>query len=91
MKYKLELTNLAFEHAKKLKQEEPKSFVKFLKLLVELEEHPTTGTGKPEYLKYDKRGIWSRRISKKHRLVYKIYDDIVMVQVISTYGHYEDK
>lgn len=91
MSYKLELTSLAFENVKKLKSEEPKAYFKFLKLSAELKEHPTTGTGKPEYLKYDPRGVWSRRITKKHRMIYKILDDQVIVQIISVYGHYGDK
>jgi toxin YoeB len=60
-------------------------------LLSELEEHPRTGTGKPELLKNDKRGFWARRINRKHRLVYKIEDDKVIVIVISALGHYSDK
>ena len=50
-----------------------------------------TGTGKPEYLKHDKRGVWSRRITQKHRLIYKIHNNIVVVEVVSAYGHYGDK
>ena len=38
----------------------------------ELAIHPTFGTGKPEQLKYNKRGFWSRRINHKDRLIYRI-------------------
>ena len=42
---------------------------------------PTEGTGKPEPLKFQKSGYWSRRINHEHRLVYKVTNDsIVMIQ-----------
>ena len=81
----------ASRDALKLKREEPKLFVKLLNIVDELKVHPRSGMGKPEYLKYDKRGVWSRRISQKHRMIYKIIDDRVIVEVISAYGHYGDK
>ena len=60
-------------------------------LLVEIMEHPTTGTGKPERLSGDRAGQWSRRITDKHRLVYTINDTQITVLVLTTYGHYDDK
>lgn len=59
---------------------------KLLVLLEELSEHPFTGAGKPEQLKYDLAGFWSRRINREHRLVYKVIDDRVLIY--STKGHY---
>jgi toxin YoeB len=91
MSYKVKFLDNASKDALKLKQEEPKSFTKLMKMVDELKEHPMTGTGKPEYLKYDKRGVWSRRITQKHRLVYKIHNDVVVVEVVSAYGHYGEK
>jgi toxin YoeB len=38
----------------------------------ELEEHPQTGIGQPEQLKYNLSGYWSRKINQKDRLIYKI-------------------
>ena len=35
--------------------------------------------------------LWSRRITKKHRLIYEIIDTVVHVDVLSAYGHYDDK
>jgi len=55
-------------------------------LLNELTEHPFTGTGKPEVLKHNLNGFWSRRINKEHRLVYKVIND--SVQIFSAKGHY---
>jgi len=54
--------------------------------------HPRAGTGKPELLKYGKfEGLWSRRISGKHRLFYSIKDNDVLVLILSAKGHYDDK
>lgn len=89
--YKLDYTDRAKQDMQRLKSEEPKAFLKLAKLLEELMDHPKTGTGKPEQLKGDRSGQWSRRITKKHRLVYEIYDDEVIVLVLTTYGHYDDR
>ena len=62
---------------------------KIQKILSELEEHPYTGDGQPEALKYDLTGFWSRRINKKDRIVYKVEEEIVTVLVVSAMGHYE--
>ena len=59
-------------------------------LINELRIHPRFGTGKPEQLKGNFSGLWSRRLTQKHRLVYSIEEDIVTVILISAYGHYED-
>ena len=84
--YKLDYTDKAKEDMQRLKREEPKAFLKLGKLLEEL-----MGTGKPEQLKGDRAGQWSRRITKKHRLIYTINDTEVLVLVLSSYGHYDDK
>ena len=63
---------------------------KIKKLLIELSEHPKTGTGRPERLKGNLAGCWSRRISGKHRMVYEIDDGTVTVVVLYLRGHYGD-
>ena len=79
------------EDLQRLKRNEPKAFQKAVKLLNELALHPKTGTGHPEQLKGDRAGQWSRQITKKHRLIYTINDDTVIVLVLTAYGHYDDK
>ena len=74
-----------------LAKSEPKAFIKAQALIEELKIHPRTGTGKPEPLSGNRAGEWSRRINRKHRLVYEIHDTEVVVLVISAYGHYDDK
>ena len=91
MSYTINHTDQALEDADRLERDEPKSYKKFLSLLEELAEHPTTGTGHPEPLKGQPEGRWSRCISQKHRLVYRIFDTEVLVLVLSAYGHYDDK
>ena len=56
----------------------------------ELREHPYTGTGHPHQLRYLK-GIWSRKLDKKNRLLYTINDTTVVVFIVSAMGHYDDK
>lgn len=46
------------------------------------------GIGKPELLKYDKSGLYSRRIDEANRLVYEVSDKQIIVK--SCKGHYED-
>ena len=84
MAYTIKYKEQAIRDAKKLQREEPQAFQKLLKLEKELREHPRTGTGKPEPL-------IGNRSSKKHRLVYEIYDTEVVVLVLTAYGHYDDK
>ena len=61
------------------------------KLLIELMEHPTTGTGHPHLLSGDRNGQWARSITKKHRLVYMIEEEFIVVIVLSAIGHYDDR
>ena len=60
-------------------------------IIMELEEHPETGIGNPEQLKYELSGFWSRRINSKDRLVYKINELEVIVTLLSAKGHYFDR
>lgn len=92
MSYTLKLTDNAINDIEYLKKTGEKSALKKLAvLLAELAEHPRTGTGQPEELKYNFSGCWSRRISAKHRLVYRILDEQVIVIVLYAMGHYKDK
>ncbi|HEX4044239.1 MAG TPA: Txe/YoeB family addiction module toxin [Gammaproteobacteria bacterium] len=47
--------------------------IKRINLLIEdIKKHPFSGIGKPEPLKFERAGYWSRRINQEHRLVYKV-------------------
>jgi toxin YoeB len=63
-----------------------KIFRKILELIKSIKRTPFKGIGKPELLKFDKSGYWSRRITDEHRLVYKIIDDRIFI--VSCRGHY---
>lgn len=89
--YTINYTKRAQTDLAKLKRSEPASFKKLARLLNELAVHPRTGTGHPEQLKGNRNNQWSRRITEKHRLVYEIHDTEVVVLVLTTYGHYEDR
>ncbi len=89
--YEVRYQKEALDDMAKLKRQEPSAFKKAIKLIDELYEHPKTGTGNPEPISGEKAGQWSRRITKKHRLVYEIRDAQVIVIVVSAYGHYSDK
>lgn len=89
--YKVIFSKRAQEDLSMLRRDEPNAHKKAVKLLNELMEHPRTGTGHPEQLSGDRAGQWSRKITRKHRLVYEIFDTEVYVDVLSAYGHYGDK
>ena len=91
MIYEIRLSNKAKEDLILLAKNEPKAFVKASCFIKELEEHPKTGTGHPEPLKGKPEGRWSRQITKKHRMVYRIFETMVYVEVLASYGHYDDK
>ena len=91
MKYEIFFTKRAFQEIEKLqKNSETKALNKVISLYEELKNHPRIGIGKPERLKHFTDEIWSRRITKQHRLVYKIEDHVVTVTILSVLGHYDD-
>lgn len=92
MIYTLILLPEAEAHLKEWSKSGQKKIVKkILALFDELRIHPASGTGKVEQLKGDYAGLWSRRINKGARLIYRIEEDKVIVTVISLKGHYQDK
>ncbi len=92
MSYTLDFSKTALEDIEKHKKSGDKPILKKIeKLLNELMEHPMTGTGQPEILKHDLAGLYSRRINKKHRLVYSINEQIITVYVLSAWSHYGDR
>ena len=64
---------------------------KISELLKAIIENPYEGIGKPEPLKYNLSGVWSRRINNEHRLVYEISDNntIEILDILSLKGHYD--
>ena len=60
-------------------QHDRKVAKRIIRLINEIERDPFTGLGKPEPLKHDLTGFWSRRITDEHRLVYAIETDQLLI------------
>lgn len=59
---------------------------KIEQLIIAIQENPFTGIGKPEALKHDLTGKWSRRINLEHRIIYQVTENVV--HIYSLKGHY---
>lgn len=68
---------------------DPKTLDRINKILRDLRRSPFDGIGKPELLKGDLRGCWSRRIDGANRLVYCVIDGDI--EIMSCKGHYGEK
>ena len=88
--YVIEFTVQAQKDVIALQKHNPKLIKKLAKLLEELREHPRTGTGQVEQLRYFEKETWSRRLNKEHRLVYEIHENEILVLIVSAYGHYSE-
>ena len=64
---------------------------KITELLEDIAAHPFTGIGKPEPLKYDLFGKWSRRINAEHRIIYSVSNERIEIYVFSMKHHYLKK
>ncbi len=60
-------------------------------LLRDISEHPYTGIGKPEALKYELSGKWSRRITSAHRMVYIVRESMNDIYVLSLRYQYHQR
>lgn len=88
-KYYVNITDKAKKHLNYHKRSGNKATIRRLeRIIIELAESPYFGIGKPESLKHQFSGYWSRRINKKDRLVYKVDEHTVTVVVVSAKGHY---
>ncbi len=87
--YEIILSDQAEADRQFWKKNSPKNYKRFLSLIDELKFHPRSGVGNPKTLKSD-RTKWSREINKKDRMIYKIYNDRIEVEVLSARGHYDD-
>lgn len=88
--YVIEFTAQAQKDVVALQKHNPQLIKKLAKLLDELREHPRTGTGQVEQLRYFEKETWSRRLNKEHRLVYEIHENEILVLIVSAYGHYSE-
>ena len=68
-----------------IKQDRRKA-LKIIDLIKQIEREPFSGIGKPEPLKHDFKGCWSRRIDDEHRLIYQVFDD--KIRILACRYHY---
>ncbi len=90
-KYTVEISSMARKELQVHYRSGNKSVIrKIEQIFIELSNTPYEGIGNPEPLKYDLAGFWSRRINRKNRIVYRVFESKVVVFVISAIGHYGD-
>ena len=86
----VKFTRKAVEHIEFWKKSGNKAIQKKIQLFIEdMKQNPFMGIGKPEALKYNWQGTWSRKINEEHRVVYEILDEGILL-VHSLKGHYTD-
>ena len=74
----------------KIKRNYPKSVqTRLVRMIKEMLVTPYEGIGKPEILKYELSGRWSRRLTDKERVVYYVEDD--SINIIRYLSHYDQK
>jgi toxin YoeB len=84
---KLAFTDAAWEDYLWFQQNQPQLLKRINDLIKDAKRSPFKGIGKPEPLKRDLRGCWSRRITDEHRLVYQIEQGTLLI--IACRYHYE--
>jgi toxin YoeB len=76
----------AFEDFNQWATQDRRIYTRIVKLIQAIQRDPFVGLGKPEPLKHDLQGLWSRRITEEHRLVYKVTEEDIFV--VSCRFHY---
>ena len=80
-------SNTAWKEYIYWQSEDKKILKKINELIRDIERNGNTGVGKPEALKHELSGFWSRRITEEHRLIYSL--DEKNVYIVSCRGHYQ--
>ena len=63
--------------------------IKIMDIVKTTEQDPYSGVGKPECLKHERSGLWSRRIDQEHRIVYEVDEAHETILFLSCRGHYD--
>jgi toxin YoeB len=85
---KVQFTQRAFQDLGEWNHQDKDVFDKIMVLIRDISRDPFKGLGKPEPLKGNFKGLWSRRITLEHRLVYEVQPDNILIH--SCHGHYDD-
>ena len=86
--YEIRFTKLAEKHKKLLKQAGLEE--KARKLLALISENPYKNPPPYEMLVGELKGLYSRRINIRHRLVYQVYEEEKSIKIIAMWTHYQD-
>lgn len=87
MSFRIEFSDTAIEDYNYWKKTNNAKIIAKIKVLLQnIVDMPFSGIGKPEALKYELKGYWSRRITQEHRIVYKVETEVVYV--IQLRSHY---
>ena len=82
---KIGFSPAAWEDYEYWERQDKKTLKKIKRLIKELQRHPYEGEGKPELLKGNLSGSWSRRIDEGNRLVYQVVGDTVIIEQLRTH------
>ena len=83
---KIQFSSDAINDLKKFKSVDQKLAFKIFELIIDIQNDPFKGLGKPEPLKGNYSGFWSRRINNEHRLIYSVTNELI--NIFSCFGHY---
>ena len=83
----IEFTKNAFEDFLEWESSDKSIFKRIVRLIKETQRTPFEGEGQPEPLKHQFKGFWSKRIDQKHRLIYKVEEEKLIIAGCK--GHYE--
>jgi toxin YoeB len=86
---KITFTPESFGDFNELARSDKSLYRKILSLITDISRTPFQGLGKPEPLKYEFSGYWSRRIDQENRLIYKVTDEEIFI--LSCKEHYSDR
>lgn len=77
----------AFDEIKFWAEQDKDILIRIFELIKDIQRSPFSGIGKPEPLKHQLKGLWSRRITKEHRLIYQIRNEEIVI--VSCRFHYQ--
>lgn len=86
---KINFTEIAWKDYIYWQGQDKKTIKRINQLIQDIDRHHNEGIGKPEELRGNLSGWWSRRIDDKNRLVYRIQNNII--EIAQCRGHYDDK
>ncbi|MBO4611243.1 MAG: Txe/YoeB family addiction module toxin [Bacteroidales bacterium] len=89
MSYKIAFLPRARRDFDEWKRTDAKTVDRIKEILRDIAEHPFTGIAKPEPLKNNLSGKWSRRINRTDRIIYSVDGKTVIVYIFSMKGHYQ--